>query len=94
MARGIHSKKYREAQKAKAKAEAKAEEERRYLQEINQKTCPNCGAQNTALILYGLVDFDEPLKRNLAKGWMVLGGCEMFDNNPKFECNECRHTWM
>ncbi|AFY38177.1 hypothetical protein Lepto7376_1853 [[Leptolyngbya] sp. PCC 7376] len=93
MARRINSKKYRAAQKAKAEAEAKAKAERKYYQEINQKVCPNCGAQNTALILYGLMNFDESLKRNLANNWVVLGGCDLSETNPAYECNECHHTW-
>ncbi len=93
MARRINSKKYRAAQKAKAEAEAKTEAESKYFQQMNQTICPNCGAQNTALILYGLMNFDESLKLKLANNWVVLGGCDLRESNPKYECNECRHTW-
>lgn len=81
------------AQKAQAEAEARVESEKQYLREVNQIVCPNCGAQNTALIYYGLVDFDEPLTYGLAHNFAVLGGCDLMETNPKFACNECRHTW-
>lgn len=81
------------AQKARAEAEAKIEAEKQYLREVNQKVCPNCGAQNTAFIYYGLMDFTEPLKYGLANNFAVLGGCDLSAMNPKFECNECHHFW-
>ena len=86
-------KKYLAAQKARAKAEAQAEAERQYLREVNKKVCPKCGAQNTALICYGLVNFDERLEYGLANNFVVLGGCHLSETNPNFECNECHHTW-
>ncbi|ABW25919.1 hypothetical protein [Acaryochloris marina] len=89
----IHSKKYRAAARAKAKAEAKAAAERQYLAEIHQTPCPNCNAQNTALILYGLPSFDEQMKQDLDKGLLVLGGCDLMETNPKLHCNQCGHEW-
>jgi hypothetical protein len=85
----IHSKKFRAAEKAKAEAAAW----RRYLEEIHKEKCSECGAKNTAYILYGLPNFDEQLKQDCDNGLIVLGGCDIIAGNPNFECNECRHSW-
>jgi hypothetical protein len=85
----IHSKKYRAAENAKVKAAA----ERQSLEETHKKKCPDCGADNTAFIQYGLPSFDKSLEQDLDNGLIVLGGCDLFENNPKFQCNECRYYW-
>lgn len=85
----IHSKKYRAAERARSKAVA----ERQYLEESHQKQCPNCGAKNTACILYGLPKFSESLDKDLENGLIVLGGCTIFEGDPNFKCNECKHSW-
>lgn len=89
----IHSKKYRAAARAKAKAEAKAAAERQYLAEIHQTLCPTCGAQDTALILYGLPNYDDQMKQDLDQGLISLGGCLLMETNPKLHCNQCGHEW-
>jgi DNA-directed RNA polymerase subunit M/transcription elongation factor TFIIS len=85
----IHSKKYRAAENAKVKAAAK----RQSLEATHKKECPDCGAKNTAFILYGLPSFDKLLEQDLDNGLIVLGGCDLFEDNPKFQCNECRYSW-
>jgi DNA-directed RNA polymerase subunit M/transcription elongation factor TFIIS len=85
----IHSKKYRAAEKAKVKAAA----ERQYLEEMHKKKCPNCGAENTVFLFYGLPNFDELLMQDLDNGLIVLGGCTIFAGDPKFQCNECGYSW-
>jgi hypothetical protein len=85
----IYSKKYRAAEKAKAKAAA----ERQCLEKTHNKKCPGCGAKNTAFIQYGLPNFDKSLEQDLDKDLIVLGGCDIFEDNPKFQCNECKYSW-
>jgi DNA-directed RNA polymerase subunit M/transcription elongation factor TFIIS len=85
----IYSKNYGETEKAKVKAAAK----RQYFEETHKKKCPGCGADNTAFILYGLPSFDKSLEQDLENGLIVLGGCDLFEDNPKFQCNECRYSW-
>ena len=93
MAKGIHSKKYRQAQLAAKRAEAAEQARRQTLEDIHQKQCPNCGAKNTAAIEYGFPS--EALLAEVRKyaGMLIHGGCEFWPNQPTFECNECKHGW-
>jgi hypothetical protein len=85
----IYSKKIRAAEKSKIKAMA----ERHYLEEVHKKKCPGCGVKNTAFIIYGLPDFNDELNQDLKDDLIILGGCDLFESNPKFECNECGYSW-
>lgn len=56
--------------------------------------CPNCNSKNIAKYLYGLPDFeDEKLRKKIKKEKIVLGGCDLFDGEPLYHCNECQHDW-
>lgn len=56
--------------------------------------CPACGASaRIAEIQYGLPAFDEELDRNLQVGSIVLGGCCVSDNMPRWRCGTCGHEW-
>lgn len=57
--------------------------------EDNLSTCPNCGSDNVAEILWGLPSFTEELQKELAEGKVVLGGCCVSSDDPKFKCNNC-----
>ena len=61
------------------------------LNEI-KPSCPECKSNNVAWILWGYTDI-ETVKEDLDKGEIVLGGCFVTDHDPKWECNECHHTW-
>ncbi|MCU0239495.1 MAG: hypothetical protein MUC29_08640 [Pyrinomonadaceae bacterium] len=51
--------------------------------------CPKCKSENIAKIIYGLFDLDEKLQKKIENGEVVLGGCEMFFDNPIYRCNHC-----
>lgn len=55
--------------------------------------CPACGEANTARIMYGLPSFDQELGESLSTGEVVLGGCVLSPDNPKWHCNLCHHEW-
>ena len=55
--------------------------------------CPECGSGSIAAILYGLPLYDEQMKRDLDIGKIVLGGCCVSHDFPKWHCNECKHRW-
>ena len=61
--------------------------------ETSPVKCPNCGSTNIAEILWGLPAFTEKLKERLDEGKVVLGGCCISDDDPKYECNECKHRF-
>lgn len=54
-----------------------------------EPTCPNCGGSDIAAILWGMPAFSEDLERDLEEGWIVLGGCVISVENPRWHCNEC-----
>ena len=57
-------------------------------------TCPKCGSQDTAHILWGYVpNIDEKLKHDLENHIVVLGVCLVTDHDPNLECNNCSHQW-
>ena len=55
--------------------------------------CPACGAKDIARFLFGLPMFSPELEAKLAKRELVLGGCVISEDNPKWHCNVCGHNW-
>jgi len=55
--------------------------------------CPNCKSKNVASILWGLPFFNKELEDCLSDGSVVLGGCCVSENDPKWECHYCSHRW-
>ena len=59
----------------------------------NKVRCPNCQSTNHAEILWGLPADMMAIKEELDKKEIVLGGCIVTGNDPKWECNECLTRW-
>lgn len=57
-----------------------------------EASCPVCHSDDVARILWGEPAYDEQLRRNLAAGRAVLGGCRipMEDEAPAYHCNTCQ----
>ena len=53
------------------------------------RKCPQCGSAKIADILYGLPAFSPELDKSLKEGKIVLGGCIMWGDDPKWKCAEC-----
>lgn len=64
---------------------------------MNRNNCPECGAENTCQMVYGMVDYDEAMERREAAGKVYLGGCCVeFDdegNQLNCHCNACDHDF-
>jgi len=61
---------------------------------MSHKTkCPNCQSTNHAEILWGLVADIRAIEEELDKKEIVLGGCVVTGDDPKWECNECLTRW-
>lgn len=56
-------------------------------------TCPSCNSDSAALILWGYPGNMSSIEEELEKGEIVLGGCIVTDDDPKWECNDCHHRW-
>lgn len=59
----------------------------------SKPSCPNCNNENVAWILWGYVGDMQSIKEELEKGDIVLGGCIVSSNDPKWKCNNCNHSW-
>lgn len=55
--------------------------------------CPSCDSTNIALILWGLPIGTPDLDASLEKHEVVLGGCCVSNNDPKWNCNDCSFRW-
>ena len=53
------------------------------------KKCPKCGHSPVASILYGMPAFDEDLERKLEDKSLILGGCVVGYDDPKWRCTYC-----
>ncbi len=52
--------------------------------------CPQCGSSKIARIMYGLPDFSSgELKKDIEEGRIVLGGCIVGPDSPRWECKGC-----
>ena len=51
--------------------------------------CPKCGADTIAVIFYGLPHMTESLERQIEAGNLVLGGCVVSEDDPKWLCKSC-----
>jgi hypothetical protein len=55
--------------------------------------CPNCNSGNVAEILWGYPIGTPELDRALEERIIVLGGCCVSSDDPKWECNNCGNRW-
>ena len=60
---------------------------------MRNKKCPNCQSTNHAEILWGLPADMREIEEQLERKEIVLGGCIVTNNDPKWECNECLTRW-
>ena len=56
-----------------------------------ERRCPSCNSEQVVPIVYG---FPSPkLIEEADKGRVVLGGCVVDANNPKWKCKACKRKW-
>ena len=60
---------------------------------IDEIKCPKCNNTEIKEIVWGYVDITTEVEKLLSSNKIVLGGCYVTDHDPKWECNECHHTW-
>jgi len=59
----------------------------------NKRKCPNCQNTNYAKIIYGLIADMYEVEEQIEKGQIMLGGCIVTGNDPKWKCNDCGTRW-
>ncbi len=61
-----------------------------HIKKGRPRKCPQCGSPRIAMIMYGLPDFSsEKLKKDVEEGRIVLGGCIVRPDNPRWQCKGC-----
>lgn len=53
------------------------------------KICSHCGSRRIANIRYGYPDFSDEERRLVDEGKIVLGGCVVTGDGPKWQCVDC-----
>lgn len=53
------------------------------------ESCPCCGFTPVGNILYGYPQFTDELKQKINTGHIVLGGCLVPRNAPRWKCSKC-----
>ena len=59
------------------------------------KKCPKCDGTSIAEIAYGnFSDEDaDSITKAIDAGEIILGGCCVGEDDPKWGCNKCGHMW-
>ena len=58
-----------------------------------QFICPSCNSKNVARFLYGIQEFSGKLIKEKEEGKIILAGCHISDDSPKYHCNDCGKEW-
>lgn len=56
-------------------------------------SCPKCSSINVAEILWGYPIPSSELDKALEDRTIVLGGCCVEPNDPRWKCNDCSNRW-
>lgn len=59
----------------------------------NKRKWPNCQSNNRAEILWGLPNDMREIEELIELEEIILGGCIVTGNDPKWKCNECLTQW-
>ena len=62
----------------------------RYGTKRKPKKCPACSSHRIANILYGMPDYSAKLEKDLSSGRIILGGCCITNDDPKWQCADCQ----
>ena len=60
---------------------------------MKENSCPKCLGKWMAEIFWGYPGNFEEMEIHVERKEIVLGGCIITDNDPKWECNLCLHRW-
>jgi hypothetical protein len=62
---------------------------KRYESAVKPDSCPACGSNKIASIMYGKPSSSERLKQKVAEGKVVFGGCCIGIDIPTWKCTSC-----
>ena len=66
---------------------------RKLKSEKKNPACPSCNSKNTCPIFWGYPAYMEKYLEAISKKEIAAGGCTVTDNDPKWECSDCKHRW-
>ena len=55
--------------------------------------CPICGSSNVGEYLFGYPAYSYELEEKVNNGEIILGGCCIAEDSPKYHCNECEEDF-
>jgi transcription elongation factor Elf1 len=53
--------------------------------------CPTCGSDLVVPIVYGFADAGMAMEEDA--GRLLIGGCDITDNDPQWACRACESRW-
>jgi hypothetical protein len=56
---------------------------------VKPEICHKCGSKRIAEILYGMPLGTSELQKDMEEGKIVLGGCCITNDDPKWQCVDC-----
>ena len=60
---------------------------------LEDMKCTQCNGTSVAEIIYGLCEITNELEQAINKKQIILGGCLIGNNDPKWECTDCYCRW-
>jgi len=60
---------------------------------LEDMKCIQCNSTSVAEIIYGLCEITNELEQAINKKQIILGGCLIGNNDPKWECTDCYCRW-
>ena len=64
--------------------------EERITLQAEPERCPCCGQAPVARIMYGLPHYTDELQKAIDERRIVLGGCVISDDDPRWACTFCK----
>lgn len=55
------------------------------------KKCVFCGSRRIATYIYGMPAYD--MSKEVEKGKIAIGGCCVGDDDPLWQCADCKHDF-
>ena len=55
--------------------------------------CPVCSSNDSAEIVFGFPGDIRAIQSELDAGTKVLGGCDIPEDPPRYQCKICNHEW-
>ena len=66
--------------------------ELRVIQKPNE--CLHCGFEPVSHLLYGVHEIDEKMQRDIDSRRILLGGCSILKDSPKWFCSNCQTEYF